>query len=126
MPGLHAGEALWVDVELMTVLRICEKTMLNRITKSTMNRRRGQSIRVARKEAVNPAKNTARTYVREQRTAFEDDELRHWLMECIAEGSEIFLTAIAEAAAAAIAEDYLVIRPALVERRRKHDTKHTI
>jgi hypothetical protein len=87
---------------------------------------RGHSTRITRREAADPAKNSARTDMRKPSTAFEDDELRNWLMECIAEGSEVFLCAIAEAAVAAIAEDYLVIRPALLELRRKHDTKHTI
>jgi hypothetical protein len=98
--------------------------MLNGIRKSTMTRSRGQSSRITGREGVDPANNSARTDRPEQLTAFDDDELREWLMECIAEGSQIFLCAIAEAAVAAIAEDYVVIRPALLELRRKNETKH--
>jgi hypothetical protein len=47
-------------------------------------------------------------------------------MECIEDGSENFLCAVAEAAVAADAEDYLVIRPALLALRRKHNAKHAI
>jgi hypothetical protein len=126
VPGLHADEELWTGLGISSNQWICEKMMLNRTRKSTMTRGRGQSTRVARRETVDPAKDSARTDMREPSTAFDDDELRNWLMECIAEGSELFLCAIAEAAIAAIAEDYLVIRPALLELRRKHDTKHTI
>jgi hypothetical protein len=120
---LHADEALWAGVGISSALWICEKTMLNRTRKSTMTRGRDQSTRVTRREAADPAKNSARTDTREPSTAFDDNELRNWLMECIAEGSEVFLCAIAEAAVAAIAEDCLVIRPALLELRRKHETK---
>lgn len=123
MPGLHTGEALWAGVGIISELQICEKPMLNRTSKPTVGRRRGQLTRTARKEASDPAKNSARTGVWEQQAAFDDDELRDWLMECVAEGSEIFLCAIAETAVAAIAEDYLVIRPALLELRRKYETK---
>jgi len=91
-----------------------------------MTRRRGQSTRIARNGTGRPAENSAHTATREQLTAFDDDELRDWLMECIAEGSDIFLCAIAEAAVAALEEDYLVLRPALLELRRKHDTGYTI
>ena len=91
-----------------------------------MTRRRGQANRIARNGTGDSAKSSARTDIRERSTAFDDDELRNWLMECIAEGSDIFLCAIAEAAVAALEEDYLVLRPALLELRRKHDTGYTI
>ncbi len=65
----------------------------------------------------------AHTDVREKLTAFDDDELSNWLMECIEDASENFLCAVAEAAVAANAEDYLVIRPALLALRRKHNAK---
>jgi hypothetical protein len=52
--------------------------------------------------------------------AFDDEELRGWLMDCIEGASENFLCAVAEAALAASPEDYLVIRPALLALRRKH------
>jgi hypothetical protein len=55
---------------------------------------------------------------------FDDDELCNWLMDCIEDGSENFLCAVAEAALVADAEDYLVIRPALLALRRKYDAKH--
>jgi hypothetical protein len=57
-------------------------------------------------------------------TAFDDGELSKWLMACIEDGSENFLCAVAEAAVAANAEDYLVIRPALLQLRRNHNAKH--
>ena len=70
------------------------------------------------------AKHSGRTGAREQLTAFDDDELRNWLMECIVDGSENFLRAVAEAAIAAKADDYLIIRPALIALWRKHNAKH--
>jgi hypothetical protein len=87
---------------------------------------RGQSACMTTGGGGDPAKHSARKDVREQLTAFEDDELRNWLMECIVNGSENFLCAVAEAAVAANAEDYLVIRPALLALRRKHNAKHAI
>lgn len=87
---------------------------------------RGQSACMTRGAAVGQAKNSAHAEAREQLTAFDDDELRNWLMGCIADGSENFLCAVAEAALAAVAEDYLVLRPALLELRRKHNAKHSI
>jgi len=53
-------------------------------------------------------------------TAFDDRELRDWLMDLIADGSQNFICALAEVAVIADAEDYGVIRPALVEFRRKY------
>jgi hypothetical protein len=53
-------------------------------------------------------------------TAFDDRELSDWLMDLIADGSQGFLSALAEVAVTADAEDYGVIRSALVEFRRKY------
>lgn len=53
--------------------------------------------------------------------AFDDKELRNWLMELIEEGPENLLSALAEAVVRADAEDYGVIRPALVELKRKYN-----
>lgn len=52
--------------------------------------------------------------------AFEDSELSDWLMDLIADGSGSFLSALAEVVVAADAEDYSIIRPGLIELRRKH------
>ena len=56
-------------------------------------------------------------------TAFDDSELNDWLIECIADGSENFLCAVAEAAVAANAQDYFCLRSALLALRQKYDTK---
>jgi hypothetical protein len=53
-------------------------------------------------------------------TAFHDDELREWLTDVIAEGSQDFLAALAELAISADSKSYIVIRPALVELKRQH------
>lgn len=81
---------------------------------------------MTRSGARDLAQGCARRDVRGQLTAFDDGELRNWLIECIEDGSENFLCAVAEAAVAANAEDYLVIRPALLALRRKHNAKHAI
>jgi len=52
--------------------------------------------------------------------AFDDRELRDWLIELIEDGSQDFLSALAEVAVTANAEEYCVIRPALLEFRRKY------
>ena len=58
--------------------------------------------------------------MKDQLTAFDDLELSDWLIDLIADGSQDFLSALAEVAVTADAEDYGVIRPALVEFRRKY------
>ena len=83
----------------------------------------GQTPSMTRGGVGSLAKHSASTDMREQLTAFDDAELRSWLMECIVDGSERFLCAVAEAAVAANTEDYLVIRPALVTLWRKHNAK---
>jgi hypothetical protein len=87
---------------------------------------RSQSSRMTTSGAGNLPKCSGRAGAQKQMTAFDDDELCGWLMECIAEGSENFLCAFAEAAVAANTGDYLVIRPALLVLRRKHNAKHAI
>jgi hypothetical protein len=52
--------------------------------------------------------------------AFDDRELRDWLIEVIADGPENFLGALAEAVVRADAEDYGIIRPGLIELKRKY------
>ena len=47
--------------------------------------------------------------------AFDDSDLGDWLIDLIADGSENFLCALAEAVMNADAEDYAIIRPALIE-----------
>jgi hypothetical protein len=74
--------------------------------------------------ARDPATGRAHMDMWEQLTAFDDDELSDWLMECIEDGSQNFLCALAEAAVAANVEEYVVIRPALLALRRKHHRKH--
>jgi hypothetical protein len=82
-----------------------------------------QSTCATKGGARHPAKHSAQTDARKRLTAFNDDQLRSWLMKCIEDGSENFLGAVAEAAVAASAEDYVVIRPALLTLRRKHNGK---
>lgn len=53
-------------------------------------------------------------------TALDDTEVGDWLIALIEEGSDSFLCALAEAALTADAEDYRVIRPALIELKRKY------
>jgi hypothetical protein len=91
-----------------------------------MARNRDQSTYLTRDGARAPAAGSAYVDVRGHLTAFDDEELSNWLMECIEGASENFLCAVAEAALAANAEDYLVIRPALLALRRKHSTKRAI
>ena len=87
---------------------------------------RDRSTCVTRDAARDVAKSSAHIGVREKLTAFDDDELSNWLMACIEDGSENFLCAVAEAAVAASAEDYFVLRPALLALRRKHTAKGAI
>lgn len=56
--------------------------------------------------------------------AFEDTELNNWLLDLIADGSESFLSALAEVVVTADAEDYSIIRPGLIELKRKHSDRH--
>jgi hypothetical protein len=52
--------------------------------------------------------------------AFEDNELNEWLIEAIADSSGQFLPALAEAAVVACAEDYSLVRPVLIDLKRKY------
>ena len=52
--------------------------------------------------------------------AFEDNELNEWLIEAIADGSGQSLTALAEAAVVACAEDHSLVSPVLIDLKRKH------
>jgi hypothetical protein len=52
--------------------------------------------------------------------AFDDPELNEWLMQAIEEGSGQFLSALAEAALIACAEDYLLVRPVLISLKRTY------
>jgi hypothetical protein len=52
--------------------------------------------------------------------AFDDTEVSDWLMDLIEDGSKNFLSAFAEAVVTADAEDYSVIRPGLIELKRKY------
>jgi len=56
-----------------------------------------------------------------KRIAFDDSELGNWLIDLIADGSDNFLCALAEVIVTADAADYDVIRPALIELKRKYD-----
>lgn len=78
---------------------------------------------VTRGGAQDPAPDSTQRDIQGKLTAFDDSELNDWLMECIADGSENFLCAVAEAAVAANAQDYLFMRSALLALRRKYDTK---
>lgn len=58
--------------------------------------------------------------------AFDDNELGSWLIDLIADGSDIFLCALAEAVVTANPADYDVIRPALSELKNKYcNADHT-
>jgi hypothetical protein len=52
--------------------------------------------------------------------AFDDIEVSDWLVGLIADGSENFLSAFAEAVVTADAEDYSIIRPGLIELKHKY------
>jgi hypothetical protein len=52
--------------------------------------------------------------------AFDDRELRDWLISLIEDGPAYFLCALSEAAVTPNAEDYNLIRPALIELKRKY------
>jgi len=52
--------------------------------------------------------------------AFDDSELSNWLMDLIEVQPRKFLGALAEAVVAADAEDYRLIRPALVTLKHKY------
>jgi len=54
--------------------------------------------------------------------AFEDRMLNGWLLELIAEQSPSFLSFLAEAVVTASPEDYSLIRPGLLDLKRKYDT----
>jgi len=51
--------------------------------------------------------------------ALDDGELSNWLIDLIADESDNFLCALAETVVTADAADYEVIRPALIELKRK-------
>jgi len=51
--------------------------------------------------------------------ALDDGELSNWLIDVIADGSDYFLCALAEAVVTADAADYDVLRPALIELKRR-------
>jgi hypothetical protein len=52
--------------------------------------------------------------------AFDDGELGDWLIDLIEDESVHFLSALAEAVLTASAEDYVIIRPALIELKLKY------
>ena len=58
--------------------------------------------------------------------AFDDNELSDWLAEGTADESENFLCALAEAAVSAEGQDFAVIRPALIQLKRKYDARRTV
>jgi hypothetical protein len=67
--------------------------------------------------------NTHRSKIRNWQAnviAFDDTELNEWLMQAIEEGSGQFLPALAEAAVIACAEDYFLVRPVLINLKRKY------
>jgi hypothetical protein len=98
--------------------------MLDRTVKCTMTPSRDQSTSLTGGSARDLAQGSESRDVRAQLNAFDDSELCSWLMECIVDGSEHFLCAFAEAAVAANAGDYILIRPALLALRRKYNAKH--
>lgn len=51
--------------------------------------------------------------------AFEDEELSNWLMSVIEEQSPGFLCLLAEAVMAASPEEYAILRPVLIQLKRR-------
>jgi hypothetical protein len=88
-----------------------------------MNSSSSNVTRPTRNEARDPARGLAQQSALVNSIPFDDDELRNWLMECVEDGSENFLCAVAEAAFSANTEDYAVILPALLALKERHDTK---
>jgi hypothetical protein len=60
---------------------------------------------------------------RDKPVAFDDGDLRDWLIDVIQDGSHHFLCAFAEAVVTASAEDYCVVRPVLIELKRKYSDR---
>jgi hypothetical protein len=58
--------------------------------------------------------------MRRKFVAFDDPELKSWLLELIADPSPSFLSALAEAVLTATPEDYCVVRPCLMRLREKY------
>ena len=56
----------------------------------------------------------------DQVIAFEDIELNEWLIQAIEEGAGQFLPALAEAVVKACPEDYSLLRPALMNLKRRY------
>lgn len=56
----------------------------------------------------------------DQVIAFEDMELNEWLIQAIEEGAGQFLPALAEAVVKACPEDYSLVRPALMNLKRRY------
>ena len=52
--------------------------------------------------------------------AFDDAELNEWLLQAIEENRGEFLSSLAEAMLSAGAEDYTLVRPALMRLKRKY------
>jgi FMN phosphatase YigB (HAD superfamily) len=52
--------------------------------------------------------------------AFDDTELNEWLLQANEEDCGEFLSALAEAVVTACAEDYTLVRPALMRLKRKY------
>ena len=52
--------------------------------------------------------------------AFDDAELNEWLLQAIEENNGEFISAMAEAVVMACAEDYTLVRPALMRLKRKY------
>jgi hypothetical protein len=66
--------------------------------------------------------------MRRKFVAFDDPELKSWLLELIADPSPTFLSALAEAVLTANLEDYAIVRPCLIRLREKYrrETKKTM
>ena len=52
--------------------------------------------------------------------AFDDAELNEWLLQAIEEDCGEFISALAEAVVTACADDYTLVRPALMRLKRKY------
>lgn len=87
------------------------------------NRKRSQTDLPGQGCLPGAAEPSKRMEKKDRLTALDDDELSDWLTDVIADGSEGFLCALAEVALCADAEDYVVIRPALIELKRKYHAR---
>lgn len=72
------------------------------------------------KVGPNSKSDAIRAGAKDKLILFDDLEMSEWLLKLIANSSEQFLHALSEAVLKASDEEYAIIRPALMELKRKH------